>query len=311
MVNSSGELESEAFRVPRRYRYSLLDGDEPGSSGLPDRERPFDGLAGRIVQRLNGYAAAPSESPTMPTLYSTPAPFGEENTLTPAEPEISAPFFTGLLLAGPVTAVLLYSAGLVVLALLRLGRLSRERRWTPRFGGVRTKPGMRRLRRRAAKDVARLREALVTVEAERGRRYAAPAYDAAQILYDDAKDDEERAIDLVGAIVLARQGLHALLRDTDSPPLPCLVNPPHGGSVVRRRLPLIHDDALPHRPPLCADCADRQERFGVTGASLLQIPGPGGRRPHLAVPGVWRDTAWGARGRKNFLPRVMRYLGVD
>src|SRR5690606_16052229 len=163
--------------------------------------------------------------------------------------------------------------------------------------------GMRRLRRQAAKDVARLREALVTTEAEQGRRYAVCAYDAAQILYDDAKDDEERAIDLVGAIVLARQGLLALLRDTDSPPVPCLVNPLHGESAARRRLTLIHDDALPHRAPLCASCADRQERFGVTEASLLRIPGPGGRRPHLAVPGVWRDTAWGARGRKNFLPR--------
>lgn len=311
MVNSYGGLTSEAFRVPRRYRYSVLDEDEPGSSRPPDDERRFDGLAERIVQRLNGYATAPTASPTMPTTYSTPDPFGEENRLTPAEPEISGPFFTGLLVAGPVAAVLLYWAGLAVLALVRAGRPSKERRRTPRFGRPGAKPGMRRLRRQAAKDVARLREALVTTEAEQGRRYAVSAYDAAQILYDDAKDDEERAIDLVGAIVLARQGLLALLRDTDSPPVPCLVNPLHGESAARRRLTLIHDDALPHRAPLCASCADRQERFGVTEASLLRIPGPGGRRPHLAVPGVWRDTAWGARGRKNFLPRVMRYLGVD
>ncbi|GAA0578613.1 hypothetical protein GCM10009546_46350 [Actinomadura livida] len=310
MANSRGGLESEAFRVPRRHRDSVLDEDEPGSWRPADTDRPFDDLAQRITERLNGYATAPSASPAMPRLYSTPDPFGKENELTPAEPEISAPLLTGLLLAGPAAAVLLYWAGIGVLALLRRESTPRDKRRPARHSAAWTEPSMRRLRRLAAKDVGALRQALATADAERGRSYAVSAYDAAQILYDDAKEDEDRAIDLVGAIVLARQGQVALSRDSSDPPVPCAVNPLHGDSVTRRRLAKLTHKVLPKPCPLCESCADVEKRQGLTDRHLLKVPGPGRPRPHTAIPGVWRDTAWGATGKK-FLPRVMRYLGVE
>ncbi|MEU8125555.1 hypothetical protein AB0C21_43205 [Spirillospora sp. NPDC049024] len=311
MADAHGQLESEAFNVPRRGP-STLD-EEPGDTVPRDHERPFAGLADRIARRLDGYAAAPSASPTLPTLYSSPDPFGQENALTPAEPEIKAPLLTGLLLAGPAGAAVLYWLGLGVLALRRGGRSrSPVRRKAGRRAPARTEPSARWLRRHGARDLGALRRLLTTTGADRGRPYAVSAYDAAQILYDDAKDDESKAIDLVGAIVLARQGRVALTRDAESPPPPCLVNPLHGGSVVRRRVPKLdtRDGALPKQLPLCEDCGRLAERGGLDERRLLRIPGPDGRRPHTLVPGVWRDTAWGARG-KTFLPRVMRYLGVD
>ncbi|WP_433461599.1 hypothetical protein [Spirillospora sp. CA-128828] len=311
MANSGGSLESEAFNVPRRYDYSSLDEDEPGSSRPADSDHPFAGLAGRITQRLDGYATAPSASPTMPTLYSSPDPFGKEDTFTPSDPEIKAPFLTGLLLAGPIGAAVLYWLGLGVLVLRRGRTAEPDERKIEKHTWAPTAPGTRWLRRNAAKELERLRRLLTTADAEQGRPYAVSAYDAAQILYDDAKADEEKAIDLVGAIVLARQGRIALTRDTASPPAPCLINPLHGESTVRKRLPRLDEhDALPKPCPLCQTCGESEERHGLTEARLLKIPGPDGRRPHTLVPGVWRDTAWGARG-KNFLPRVMRYLGVD
>ncbi|TDB96856.1 hypothetical protein [Actinomadura sp. 7K534] len=310
MADSRGGLESEAFRVPRRFRYSALDEDQPGSWRPADYDRPFDDLAQRIVERLRSHATAPSASPTMPELYSTPDPFGKENELTPAEPEIAAPLLTGLLLVGPAAAVLLYWTGVGVLALMRRESTPRDKRRPMRQSTAWTEPSMRRLRRLAAKEVDALRQALVTADAERGRSHAVAAYDAAQILYDDAKEDEDRAVDLVGAIVLARQGQVALSRDIADPPVPCVVNPLHGDSVTRRRLAKLTHKVLPKPCPLCETCADIEKRQGLTDRHLLKVPGPGRARPHTAIPGVWRDTAWGATG-KNFHSRVMRYLGVE
>ena len=311
MVDSRGYLESEAFRVPRGYRYSTLDEENSGEGSWEpaDHERPFEGLAERITQRLHAYAAAPSASPTMPTLHSTPDPFGEENTFSARDPEIQAPFLIGLLVAGPIAAPLLYWLGLGVLALLGVRGASRDGLRNPKRNRSGPRPGMRRLRRKSAGELERLRRLLATADAERGRTYAVSAYDAAQILYDDAKDDENRAVDLVGAIVLAHQGCVALLQDTGSPPPPCGVNPLHGESTVRRHVPQV-DGRLPRPCPLCAACGYLDKWKRLTDANLLMVPGPDGRRPHTAIPGVWRDEAWGATGTK-FLPRVMRYLGVD
>lgn len=310
MVNSRGYMESEAFNVPRR-RYSPLDEDEPGGSEPGDSERPFTGLADRVAQRLDGYATAPTASPEIPALYSSPDPFGKEYELTPSDPEIQAPLLTGLLLAGPAGAVVLYWLGIGVLALLGRGSPAPEKKTKVlRHSWTSSKPSMRRLRRSAAKEVETLRRLLATADAEQGRPYAVSAYDAARILYDDAKEDADKAIDLAGAIVLARQGRIALARDIASPPAPCLVNPLHGESVVRRRLPKLEEHDLPKPCPLCDACGQFEKRYGLGEQHLLKIPGPDGHRFHTRVPGVWRETAWGARG-KNFLPRVMRYLGVD
>ncbi|MFC4049484.1 hypothetical protein ACFOY4_07310 [Actinomadura syzygii] len=303
MAGAYGHLESEAFGVPRDY--DPFDAENLGGSRPADRDRPFDGLAERLAKRLDGYAAAPSASPTMPRLYSSPDPFGQEDTLRPREADRAAPFITGLILVGPITAGTLYCAVLGVLALVRRRRRAAERLWAP------TEPGMRDLRRHAAAELARLRDRLTEAETDQGRAYAVSAFDAAQILYDDAEDDEERAVDLVGVIVLARQGRAALAGRFTTPPPPCLVNPLHGDSVVLRKAKALDvDRVLPARCPLCGPCRDLHQQNRLRERHLLRVPGPDGPRRHTAVPGVWRDTAWGARDR-NVLPRVMRYLGVD
>ncbi|MFI0368732.1 hypothetical protein ACH35V_12680 [Actinomadura sp. 1N219] len=306
MVDTHGGLDSEAFQVPRDYDYSSLDDDEPGSWRPADSDRPFEGLVERLVQRMNGYAAAPPASPSTPRLYSSPDPFGEENKLRPRDAEVKSPLLTGLLLVGPISAALLYWAGIGVLALVRRGR-SPGPDDVVKHPRAPRKPSMRWLRRNAAEEVGRLRDLLATAEAERGRLFAVSAYDAAQILYDDAKDDEERAIDLVGAIVLARQGRIALTRNVALPPAPCLVNPLHGESTGRAYVPKLDGDGVLPKPcPLCGACQETERRTGLRRHHLMEIGG----RPHTAVRGVWRDTAWGA-DRKKFLPRVMRYLGVE
>ncbi|NDU71059.1 hypothetical protein GWI34_00250 [Actinomadura sp. DSM 109109] len=317
MADSHGTLETKAFNVPREGLSPFDEGEEkPGAARPVDSERPFDGLADRIIRRLERHAAAPSASPTLPRQYSSPDPFGQEHTLTPDEPEIQPPLLMGLFLAGPVGAVVLYWLGLGLLALRRVGRAPRpaDRKKARERVPARTRPSMRWLRRQGARDLEQLRLLLAAADGGRGREFAVSAYDAAQILYDDAKDDESKAADLVGAIVLARRGHAALTRDTASPPPPCLVNPLHGRSVVRKRLRKLergHGDALPRPCPICAKCrAIDKGTAGLGEGHLLRIPGPDGHRPHTLVPGVWRDTAWGAH-EKNFLPRVMRYLGVD
>ncbi len=42
----------------------------------------------------------------------------------------------------------------------------------------------------------------------------------------------------------------------------------------------------------------------------LRVQGPDGPRPHYAVPGVWKDTAFGTGG-DHLIPRLQEYLGVD
>lgn len=320
MGTGRGYLESEGFGVPRRYEYSVLDDDEdnpgPGAWRPADYDHPFDDLAKRMAERMNNFVTAPSAPPSEPRLYATTAPFGKEHTFSPAEPEYSGPFFTGFLVVGPVAGALLYWAGLGLVALRGRGTGGRTRgprpvrRSRPSHKAAWTKPSMRRLRKEAAKEVEALRGALVTAEAARGRDYAVSAYDAAQILYDEAKEDEERAADLVGAIVLARQGQTALALNVPVPPAPCGVNPLHGDSMTRSRLSRLNHSVLPKPCPLCAVCAGVEEREGLADRHLLVIPHPGGGRPHTDVRGVWRDTAWGANG-KNFPSRVMRYLGVE
>ncbi|MFD0690561.1 hypothetical protein [Actinomadura fibrosa] len=317
MSDSSGWLEVRAYEVPREIDPYSPDENRKGDGFPADQEHRFADLADRIVRRLNAYAAAPTAAPSSPRLYSTPAPFGQENRLKPAEPEVKGPFLTGLLLAGPAGAVALYWTGRGALA---AGR--RVRRGSPAGAaaglaaaaeveahpGAPARPTVKWLRRTAAKELERLRGALPGSEGNPGRRYAVSAYDVAQILFDDAGEDAERPLDLVGAIVLARQGRIALARTTAHPPAPCFVNPLHGEATVRRQIRLGGDDGGRRRRPLCAACAAVPAR-GLSDR-VLRVPGPDGDRPHYSVPGVWRDTAWGSHGT-DLVPRVQEYLGVD
>ncbi|MFG2003121.1 hypothetical protein ACGFNU_28575 [Spirillospora sp. NPDC048911] len=294
MADARGSLEAASFNVPRYF-----GSPDPGSP--PDSERPLAGLAGRLVKRLDESRTARTAPPTMPNLWTPPDPFGQENQLSTPEAEFKSPFLLGLLLVGPLAALALYWAGRGVIAFGSAGPRRGSGKET--FANAPTKPTTRWLRRTGAAELGRLRRKLPEAEGNRGHTYAASAFDAAQILYDEAGGDRDRTLDLVGVIVLARQGQAALKHQTATPLAPCFVNPLHGPSHAHRVTPLV-----PDRRPLCASCAKRPAK-DLPG-QVLQVPGPDGPRPHHKVPGVWRDTAFGAKD-KDFVPRVLEYLGVD
>lgn len=304
MVSSSAWFEDEAFNVPRRM-WGL---DDESTERPADPEHRFADLADRLSAWLGLVRAAPSASPRTPELYSSPDPWGSEHELRPVEPETKAPFLTGLLLAGPFAGATLYGLGLGAAAY-------RRRRRTPRpavtagaaetHSGAPAEPSVRWLRRTGRKELDRLRELLPEAADNPGRAYAVSAYDVAQILYDEAGEDPDRALDLAGAIVLARLGRDALAGKTAQPPPPCFVNPLHGPSAQRRKMQL--GGTRSKRRPVCSSCAGRPLR--ALDERTLKVPGPDGPRPHHAVPGVWQDTGFGADGDP--IPRIQEYLGVD
>ncbi|MFC0040912.1 hypothetical protein [Actinomadura rayongensis] len=299
IADTSGRVDAAGFRVPRDLSRDLetpsLDDPEP------DFRRPFAGLADRLVRRLDRARNGAAVPPETTTGIESPPAFGHEDDLVPADgPEFRAPFLTGLLLAGPFGALVLYALWRIAAALV--ARRARPRSAVRSGGPVR--PGARWLRRTARRDVAALRAALGADGGEnRGLDFATGAYDAAQILLDDVADDRARAIDLVGVIVLARQGREALDRNVASPPPPCWINPLHGASAEHRRT----DVGGRGRRALCGSCA--KASTATLRSRVLHVPGPAGAQPHHDVPGLWRDAAYGARTPLS--PLVLESLGVD
>ncbi|MDL4820219.1 hypothetical protein [Actinomadura opuntiae] len=321
MVDDGGYMLGQGWNVPRDIDLDLVAQDDLPDYEPPDIHRPFSGLADRLIKRVDSWAAAPAGPPTSSSpLLSPPVPFGQEDDhpLKPDEPAVKSHFLRGFLLVGPLSAIALYWAG--------IGSAAAGRRWFRRGGaggavaglaaqaeahpGAPSKPSDRWLRRTASAELDRLRDRLPDASGNRGRAFAVTAYDAAQILYDDVHDDPGHALDLVGVIVLARQGRRALAGQMTAPPPPCFVNPLHGDSTRRKAVSLPGDDdrGKPRRQPVCAAC------FGASGKEIadrvLRVQGPDGLAPHYAVPGVWRDAAWGSRGN-DLVKRVMEYLGVE
>ena len=127
-------------------------------------------------------------------------------------------------------------------------------------------------------------------------------------------------IDLVGAIVLARDGRMALKWGIDDPPPPCLVNPLHGTAATdispdaALRTPVLRDlhRARSGAPvPVCRRCAGlaTEARLkthggfpsgGVPGQQLLdrllRVSRDGKRQRYDEFASVWRDQAFGAAG---------------
>ncbi|MBO2462469.1 hypothetical protein [Actinomadura violacea] len=321
VVDADGYMLGQGWNVPRDIDLDVIAQDDLPDYEPPDIHRPFSGLADRLIKRVGTWAAAPAAPPTSsPALLSPPVPFGQEDTgpLVADKPTEKSHFLRGLLLVGPLSAVGLYWAG--------LGSAAAGRRWFRRGGtlgavaglaahaeahpGAPAKPTDRWLRRTASAELDRLRDRLPDTSGNRGRATALAAYDAAQILYDDAHDDPGRALDLVGVIVLARQGRRALAGQMTAPPPPCLVNPLHGDSTRRKSVALPGDPGRgkPRRQPLCTACAQASAKD--LADRVLRVQGPDGLAPHYEIPGVWRDTAWGSRGN-DLVKRVMEYLGVE
>jgi hypothetical protein len=152
----------------------------------------------------------------------------------------------------------------------------------------------------ARSEIAQLIAALSATQADPdnpGRDRALACYDAAALLAAERNDRP----DLLGAVVLAREGQTAL---TDRNPLPlpaCQVHPLHG-PAVRRPPPKRHP--RPNKPySVCAGCErcsvlERHKRaFRVAGV------------PYYQTPGFWSTVGFGALDPE--LPtRVLEYMHV-
>ena len=131
-----------------------------------------------------------------------------------------------------------------------------------------------------------------------GRDRALACYDAAALL---AAERDDR-LDLLGAVVLAREGKTALAH-RDPLPLPaCQVHPIHGPAVSR---PTPKRRPRPRRPhAVCAGCrkCSRLER----DKRALLVAGI----PYYQTPGFWANVGFGALDPE--LPtRVLEYLRVE
>jgi len=161
------------------------------------------------------------------------------------------------------------------------------------------------LYRRGALQLAALATALQHAGVNRGAHRAADAYDAGKLLNGRRQD----MLELVAAIVLARDGLRALAEQTPTPSPPCFVNPLHGPcykvidrSKFREFPPQSHSEV-----PACAACARRHD----VGMRVLRLPDRDGQLlPYFRFWGFWTRTGFGAF-EPDFPRRVLHHLGVD
>jgi hypothetical protein len=157
-----------------------------------------------------------------------------------------------------------------------------------------------RLHKVARSEVAQLIAALSATQADPdnpGRDRAPACYDAAALLAAERND----RLDLLGAVVLAREGQTALA-DRNPLPLPvCQVHPLHGPALRRpppRRRPR---PSVPHT--VCAECEscsmlERHKR-------ALRVAGV----PYYRISGFWSTVGFGALVPE--LPaRVLEYMHV-
>jgi len=167
------------------------------------------------------------------------------------------------------------------------------------------RPSERWLYRRGVLQLAALAAALQRAGVNQGIRRAADAYDAGQLL----SESRQGMLDLVAAIVLARDGLRALRDKTSTPSPPCFVNPLHGPCryVIGRYNFHLHQPPSHNRVPACAACARRH----FVDSRVLWVPDDGGRfRPYFMIVGFWTRTGFGAF-EPDFPRRVLAHLGVD
>lgn len=152
----------------------------------------------------------------------------------------------------------------------------------------------------ARSETARLVAALSATGADRdnpGRDRALACYDAAALLSAEREDQ----LDLLGAVVLAREGQTALA-DRDPLPLPvCQVHPLHGPALRR---------PAPRRPPrlgkpraMCAEC--KRCAMLVRDSRALLVRGI----PYYEIEGFWASVGFGALD-PDLPTRVLEYMHV-
>ncbi|GAA3924638.1 hypothetical protein GCM10023085_02500 [Actinomadura viridis] len=283
MVDGDGSIEAVPFGVPRRLSSYGLVPSAVRDSG--DYREPFARITDRLTLLLDLVRASPQAAPTTPAISESVPPFGEETSRKPLEAAFWGPFTFGLLLAGPALAGILYGTFALV-------SRARRRPWRELR---QSRPSVRGLVSLADEELKELARVL-----DPDRPATMRAYDAARLLRDEvgprpARRDADAALDLVGVVVLARQGRAALTEDRPAPP--CYANPLHGPAGRKRR-------RFPGKGSLrvCDGCVAVPLK-----ARTLRVPDG---RAHYDVPGRWQRGGFGSR-RPDIPSDVLESLGVD
>ena len=164
-------------------------------------------------------------------------------------------------------------------------------------------PDERWLRRHGGRQLRALAVALQSAEDNPGYRRAADAFDAAGLLADRPQE----LLDLVASIILARDGLTAIKKQTSRPHPPCFLNPLHGCSsgILQWTGVTIW---CPHgEVPACSACAAAAV---LEGQVLRTLDYEGQHKPYFQVSGYWARTGFGAF-EPDLPRRVLERLKVD
>lgn len=338
-VGPSGDISDNEYRVPRSIDLPLEAELEPVSKLEPAQ------IAASVPGRVLELIAAAAKSPPDPKAAGLPQPqyspgefaggrIADDNAVASRETQSTAAAdltgggVAGLVLLGPLLALLGFAAtgaGRRLVA-ARRGWGDADDPGIP-VGRMPAAPSAGWLRRHARGELAELSRLIdAGSDANPGWERALDDYDAGKLVSGDVvgTGSGPDPVDLVGAIVLARDGRMALERQLAAPPPPCLVNPLHGrATTVLRRDVLDAETALDNllrrvpggQVPVCDGCrrAASTRRYGgrgTLGARVLRVPHHGQLMKYVDFGSVWRDRMFGASGPG--LPQAVReHLGVS
>jgi hypothetical protein len=321
-VGPDGFIYDAEYLVPRDVNLPISVESESATALQPAQ------IAANTPQRLLtlvhliATATADPQQAVSPTPYYTPTP-ASSGSLTSGSSDTAA-------VVGAATLAFVFAGPLLALAGFGAAGTGRRLLAGRRGWGDNGDPGRPADHMPASPSTEWLRRHAIGELAELGRMIGAPAdanpgwqracddYDAGKLALTSTSEGREQ-IDLVGAIVLARDGRLALRWRTAKPPPPCLVNPLHGRSVRvvsreawREAEWTAPEWVAPHQVPMCARCARniRRTRGAGPGTHLLRVEHHGKRLKYFGFTSVWRDRMFGAFGPG--LPQAIRErLGVS
>jgi len=320
-VGPSGNIYDAEYLVPRDIMLPLSVEEESSVDPGPIAAN----TPGRILSLLHLIATSPvdPQQAVSPTPLDTPSEpgtgGGSGGSGSPsAAAQIATAGIVSFLFAGPL------------LALVGFGTVAGGRRFAADrrgwgdvgdpgrpAGRMPRSPSAGWLRRHARGELAALGRLIATGgDTNPGWQRGCDDYDAGMLVLTP----EDEQIDLVGAIVLARDGRLALAWQTATPPRPCLVNPLHGRGVsdlpAENTLGRLLAGKAGHEVPVCARCARVARRARRTGnpaavaARLLRVEHEGKRVPYFEFGSVWWD-AWSGSSRRSLPQAIRERLGVS
>lgn len=327
-VGPSGIVYDTEYLVPRDVTLPLSVEFGPDSDVEPSQIAAD--TPGRILRLLNVIATSPADpgAATAPPPVPAPSPLGAGPGGAPgsgSQPSAAGDLAWAGVLALVFLGPLLALSGFAVSGAGR--RIAAGRRgWGDRgdpgipAGRMPASPSTAWLLRHARGELDELERLIAPAGSQnQGWQRACDGYDAGRLSLNSGPEQ----IDLVGAIVLAREGRLALRWNTAEPPPPCVVNPLHGrsvrtiaadGRVAKRALAQLVRRTRLSEVPLCAGCSRRAARGQLADLARLaegqlQVEHDGQRTPYFSFDSVWRDAAFGASGAG--LPKAVReHLGV-